>query len=362
MLELKELLAELVRHPSPSGNEAELADRCIGWLSEEGIDAQRVGDSVLARVRHGSGPSLLLNTHLDTVPIGEGWTVDPLAALWEQGRLYGRGSNDAKASVAAMMEALCAWHRDPRGEGEVWLALNAQEETTNRGMTEVLAVTGRPDGAVTGEPTGLEVVRAQAGLCIIDATWVGRSCHAAHVSRVDHDNAMLRAAAEVTSTGPYLQLEGEHPLIGVSTIAPTVFQSGDRHNRVPDSARAVFDGRLAPPHDAEACLAALRELLPSAKLDVRSARLGPVETPSDHPFVQAALDAAGRSEAIGSNTLSDMALLPGIPAIKCGPGQTARSHTPDEFILEGELVEGARFYTKLIPAALEALATQDVNR
>lgn len=356
MLELKELLAELVRHASPSGDEAGLADRCVAWLADEGIEAARVGDSVLAKARHGSGPSLLLNTHLDTVPIGEGWTVDPLGAQWSGGRLYGRGSNDAKASVAAMMHGICAWHRDPRGEGEVWLALNAQEETTNRGMAEVLAVTGRPDGAVTGEPTGLEVVRAQAGLCVIDARWTGRSCHAAHVSRVEHDNAMLRAASEMIATGPYLQLEGEHPLIGVSTIAPTILRAGDRHNRVPDSAEAVFDGRLAPPHNADACVAKLRQCLPSAEIDVRSARLGPVETEASHPFVQAALQASGRTSAIGSNTLSDMALLPGIPAVKCGPGQTARSHTPDEYVLEGELVEGARFYTEMIPAALEALS------
>jgi acetylornithine deacetylase len=125
---------------------------------------------------------------------------------------------------------------------------------------------------------------------------------------------------------------------------------------VPDRAEAVFDGRLAPPHDAGQALAALQRLLPSARLEIRSERLRPVETAAGHPLVRAALAAAGKGEAIGSPTMSDMALLQGVPAVKCGPGQSVRSHTADEYVLRSELEAGCAFYRALAPLALQALA------
>jgi acetylornithine deacetylase len=293
--------------------------------------------------------------------VGEGWTREPLAPVWEGGRLYGRGANDAKASAAAMIAAAATLAESDAWSGRVWLALNACEETSNAGMADALQHIGPVDGAVVGEPTGLEVVRAQSGLAVVVATWAGRSCHAAHVERVEHENALLLASAELARTAPHLVLDGEHPLLGKSTVVATVLRAGERHNVVPDRAEAVFDARLAPPHTAADVVRALAAAMPGAELRVRSERLRPFETAEDHPLVRAALESAGRERAIGSATMSDMALLQGVPAVKCGPGQTSRSHTPDEFVLASEVEAGEAFYSAFAPAALRALAADTLG-
>jgi acetylornithine deacetylase len=228
-------------------------------------------------------------------------------------------------------------------------------------MADVLGKIDSPDGSCTGEPTGLEVVRAQSGLAVVIAEWRGRSCHAAHVARVAHKNALLAAAEDLIATAPYLVLEGEHELLGHSTAVATVMQAGERSNVVPDHAQATFDARLSPMHRASDVVALLEKLTPRAKVRIRSERLKPIETSEDHPLVRAALAAAQKPRAIGSNTLSDMALLAGAPAVKCGPGETARSHTSDEFISASELEAGEAFYLRFIPSALEALASAKVH-
>jgi len=357
----RSLLAELVRIPSPSGDEGEAARFCADWLARRGLDVERVGNSVLARASRGAGPRLFLNSHVDTVPAGEAWTVDPWQGAWSGERLCALGANDAKASVVAMMLAIADWAANGTEEGELVLGLTEREETSNAGMGLLLEHLERPDAAVTGEPTGLEVVRAQAGLGVLEARWTGRSCHAAHVERVDHDSALFRAVRELGRLDDHHVLRGEHPLLGPSTLVATVLRAGDRHNRVPDEALAVFDARLAPPHTAGECRSFLAAALPSADVTIRSERLAPVETAADHPLVVAALAAAGRTRAIGSATMSDMALLQGIPAVKCGPGETARSHTPDEYVLASELEAGVAFYRALVPAVLSGLAARTAS-
>ncbi|MCK6449133.1 MAG: M20/M25/M40 family metallo-hydrolase [Planctomycetes bacterium] len=354
-------LAELVRIQSVSGDEASAADWTVAWCVAQKLDVERIGNSVIARVTRGRGPRLLLHSHLDTVPVGEGWTRDPYAATWEDGKLVGRGANDAKASVVAMLCSLVEFAERSDAVGEALVALTACEETTNAGMADVLARLGPPDGGFCGEPTGLEVVRAQSGLAVLIAEWHGRSCHAAHVARVPHENALHAACRELASTAPYLTLAGEHPLLGKSTTVSTVLRAGERSNVVPDRAEAIFDARLSPLHRASDVVNLLAEKLPTANLRVRSERLKPVETPADHPLVRAALLAAGKPRAIGSNTMSDMALLAGVPAVKVGPGETARSHTPNEFVLASEVEAGVRFYSRALPLALEALAAQGVG-
>ena len=356
-----ELLAELVGIPSESGSEAAAADFTTARLAAAGLDVERVGDSVLARLERGTGPTLLLASHLDTVPVGAGWTRAPLAAAWDGERLYGRGAVDAKASAAAMISAVSSLANAGDWSGRIWLALTACEETSNAGMGDVLERVLPLDGALVGEPTGLEVARAQSGLAVLIASWSGRACHAAHVERVQHENALLSASADLARTAPYVVLDGEHALLGTSTVVPTVLRAGERHNVVPDRAEAVFDARLAPPHTAADALRALERAMPSAELRVKSERLRPIETPADHALVRAALASAGRERAIGSSTLSDMALLQGVPAVKCGPGESSRSHTPDEYVLAAEVQAGEAFYRAFARAALEVLAADTMG-
>lgn len=346
------LLRDLVALPSPSGEEAALGHEVAARLERAGFAVSRAGASVIAEAGPERAPVLMLCSHLDTVPPGAAWSADPWQVEWRGDRLTGLGANDAKASVAAMMAAASVWlAAGARGGFRLRLAFNALEETTNRGMEDVLAARGLPDAAVIGEPTGLEVVRAQSGLAVLEAEWSGRSCHAAHAGRVAHDNALLKAARDLAGFPACLTLGETHPLCGVSTVAATVLTSGERHNKVPDRALAVLDARLAPGCDAEFARAETARLLPQASVRVRSARLRPFETAADHPVVRAALAAADRSAAIGSSTMSDMALLQGIPAVKCGPGRTERSHTPDEFVTLDELAAGQRFYARFLELA-----------
>ncbi len=353
------ILSSWVAIPSPSGEEGAAADFAVDLCGRLGLDCERVGDSVIARPgRTGrsedpGGPRLLFASHLDTVPAGAGWTGDPFDGTWRDGRLVARGACDAKASATAMLWA--AAHAGDALEGELVVAITAGEETRNAGMAAVLEHLGTPDAAVVGEPTGLAVVRAQAGLCVLEASWSGRSCHAAHVARVPSENALTAAARDLAAFGSWQALPGEHPLLGAGTVAATQLAAGERHNVVPDRAVAVLDARVPPPWDGPRCREFVASALPGAEVTVRSDRLRPVETPADHPLVRAALAAAGAPAAVGSSTLSDMALLHGVPAVKCGPGETARSHTPDEFVLEAELLAGCDFYTALAPAALRAL-------
>lgn len=348
----------MVQTPSTSGSESAVRELLEGFLEERGLEVERVGDSLLVTVTRGDGPTLLLNSHMDTVPAGPSWTTDPYAGHWRDGKLVGLGANDAGAALVGMIFGLLAFKESSNSSGTLQLAITACEETTNRGMEDILQRTGLPDAAITGEPTGLKVVRAQAGLAVILADWEGSSCHAAHAAHVEHTNALLLATADLAAFPKCVTLEGEHPLLGASTITCTQLNAGDRHNRVPDAARAVFDCRLAPPHAASECVELLMQHLPQAKLSIRSERLRPVETVNEHPFVLACLSAAGALNAVGSATMSDMALLAGVPAVKCGPGETARSHVPDEYVLESELLAGCDFYTRVIPQAFESLQLQ----
>lgn len=356
-LDVVGFLRELVRIPSVSGEERAIADFMFAALAKCGLEVEREGDNLLATLRRGDGPTLWYLSHLDTVPAGSGWTRDAFAGEVEGESIYGRGSNDAKASVAAMASAAAALVVDGAGiRGSLALAFTTREETDNSGMARLLERFGRPDGAVCGEPTGLAVVRAQSGLAVLKAEWDGQACHAAHVGRVAHDNALLKAARDLASLPPYLKVGDAHPLLGDSTLAVTVLEAGQRHNVVPARAEALADGRIAPPHSADDALAVLRAALPQARVSVRSARLAPFETAAGHPFVLAALAAAGKSDAVGSSTLSDMALLQGVPAVKCGPGQTARSHTADEYVTVAELRAGFEFYCRAAPRLLAAIS------
>jgi acetylornithine deacetylase len=349
------LLAELVRIPSPSGSETEVRAHLIALLESSGLNPERVGDSLLVTIRKTNGPTLLLNTHMDTVPAGPSWTADPHAGCWDSGQLTGLGANDAGAALVSMIHATLHYAADPDAIGTLQLAITACEETTNRGMEDILNHTGLPAGAITGEPTGLAVVRAQAGLGVLLADWTGSSCHAAHAAKVEHTNALLLATSELADFPQCITLENVHPLLGASTITCTQLNSGDRHNRVPDAAQAVFDCRLAPPHTAGECAELLAKRLPQATISIRSERLRPVETPNEHPFVAACLASSNADAPTGSATMSDMALLADIPAVKCGPGETARSHVPDEFILQSEVEAGCAFYARAIPACIESL-------
>ena len=337
-----ELLRDLVRIPSESGKEDAVVARVERAMTELGMTPVRSGRNVHATLGT-EGPLLLLNSHTDTVPVGEGWTVDPLGAELKDGRIYGRGSNDAKASGVAMMLGTARAYAKNPPKGRVCLALSCEEEINGKGLETLIGELPRPDAAVVGEPTGLQPAVAQKGLLILEITAKGRSAHAAHGGGV---NAIEAAAQDVLALAG-LSFERAHPALGRPSLAVTQINGGTRHNVIPDRCKLVVDIRTTPDYEPEQIAAQVGTLV-KGEVSVRSQRLRSVDTDPESAIVRAALAANPGARPYGSPTLSDWVFLKGIPTVKCGPGDSRRSHTPDEFVTVAELEAGVVFYETLI--------------
>ena len=294
---------------------------------------------------------LLLDTHLDTVPPAPGWTRDPwkVTPEGEERRIHGLGSNDAKAAVAGMVAAFLAF-KDVDLPFTLALALVEGEETKGTGtqaVLEELARRGLPlEAAVIGEPTGLDLAVAQKGLMVLELSARGTACHAAHAAALGAVNAARLLARDLVALES-VDFGAPHAQLGPITLEPTQVKAGTARNVVPAEATAILDVRTTPSLPREEIVRRIREAV-AGEVRVLSDRLLPKETPVEIPLIEAARRARPGARLYGSATLSDMALLSGPPAVKCGPGKSERSHTPDEFVLEGEVLDGARFYTRLV--------------
>ncbi len=347
------LLAALVAVPSLSGDEGAIADLLSSILRAGGVAVERAGNNLWFEIGAGR-PRLLLVSHLDTVPAGAGWTRDPHSAGWEAGRLVGLGANDAKGCVAAMTEAALGLRADSVPlAGSAVVALTAEEEVGGHGIASVRPLLGSIDAAVVGEPTGLEVCVEQRGLVILRCVARGRSAHAAHPEQ--GANAVHAAAADIARLAS--MRFGRHPRLGDTVAQVTRIDGGRALNQVPDACEFFVDLRTSPGVTAESIVERLRGEIAS-EVHVRSARYVPCATDEAHAVVRAALAAAGRERGASSRTTSDWAFLSDLPAVKAGPGDTKRSHQPDEYITRTELADGVAFYRRLIPDCLARLAAE----
>jgi acetylornithine deacetylase len=288
-----------------------------------------------------AGPTLALATHLDVVPPGEGWTRDPFTPVIEGDLLFGRGSGDAKASVAAMLYALGdLLHRPPRGRALGLFTFG--EETRDATMPAAVARIDRLDAALVGEPTNLQVAIAQRGLMMVDLVAMGDQRHAGYAGEGGFRNAITALAAELVKLDGIVS-ERVHPVLGTTTVTPTMLEAGVSRNVTPPSARAVLDIRSTPawPHDE--LEAALRARL-DCHVAVTSARLVPVETPRDSRLLAAIREVNPEVATYGSPTCSDWCFLRHLDAVKVGPGTSRRSHTPDESVDLPEVVAARAFY------------------
>ncbi|MGH2488689.1 MAG: M20/M25/M40 family metallo-hydrolase [Candidatus Limnocylindria bacterium] len=343
------LLSDLVAIPSVSGTEAALAEfveqTARGW----GLDVVR--DDTCVRIEvSGAGPgaSLAMVSHLDTVPAGAGWTRDPFTPLIEGNRLYGRGSGDAKASVAAML--LAAHDLAERGRpdaGRVLVVLGYGEETKHTSMEQAVDRIGQVDAAVIGEPTNLDVAVAQRGLMMVDLVAKGDQGHAAYASGNGESvvNAAVVLARDLVKLGSLFS-ERLHPVLGAVTATPTMLEAGVSRNVTPPVARAILDVRSTPAWTHAEIAERLRESLTS-EVVVTSQRLVPCETPDGSRLLVAAGRVRPESKQFGSPTCSDWVFLRHTDAIKCGPGTSRRSHTADEYVDLPELGAARAFYADL---------------
>ena len=347
-----DLLRQMVAIPSVSGDEAALAhfveETARGW----GLDLTRDDTGVRIEVRGcGPGPTIALVSHLDVVPPGAGWTRDPFTPVVEGTRLYGRGSGDAKASVAAM---LCAARDllDARGiDGRLLLIFGYGEETKNTTMERAVEAAGPIDAAVIGEPTNLDFAVAQRGLMMVDLLAQGDQRHAGYAADDgEFTNATLALARDL------LKLDAlfggrRHALLGATTATPTMLEAGVGRNVTPPVARAVLDVRSTPDWTHEEIAERLRESLTSDVI-VTSRRLVPCETPPASQLLATAAQLRPGARQFGSPTCSDWVFLRHTDAIKCGPGTSRRSHTADEYVDLPEVSAARVFYAELVRAYL----------
>jgi acetylornithine deacetylase len=343
----------MVAIPSVSGDEETLAGFLDETVRRWGLEVTRDDAAVRVELRgRAPGATIALVSHLDVVPPGSGWTRDPFTPVIEDDRLYGRGSGDAKAAVAAM---LCAakdlFDAGGLAAGRLLVLLGYGEETKNTTMERAVARAGPIDASVVGEPTNLDLAVAQRGLLMADLIAEGDQRHAAYATADgDFTNATLVLAQDL------LRLEDlfgsrSHPVLGHTTATPTMLEAGVSRNVTPPVAKAVLDIRSTPDWSHQEITEVLQRALDS-KVVVTSRRLVPCETPAGSRLLAAAQRVRPQATTFGSPTCSDWVFLRHTDAIKCGPGTSRRSHTADEYVDLGEVTAAREFYAGLVTAYL----------
>jgi acetylornithine deacetylase len=348
-----ELLRELVGIPSVSGDEEEIAAFIERTARQWGLDVVRDADGIRVELRGwGIGPTLAFVSHLDVVPPGPGWTRDPFLPVIEGSRLYGRGSGDAKASVAAMLYAAKdVMDSGGMDAGRLVLLFGFGEETKNTTMPSAIEKMGEIDAAIIGEPTSLDFAIAQRGLMMVDLVAQGEQRHAGYASgNGNFSNAVLVLARDLLKLD---QVFGSriHPVLGRATATPTMLESGVGRNVTPPVARAVLDVRSTPDWSHEELAEELRQSLTSDVI-VTSRRLVPCESLPGSRLLATATRLRPNAAHFGSPTCSDWVFFRDRDAFKCGPGTSRRSHTADEYVDLPEVTTARSFYADLARAYL----------
>lgn len=347
MNEYIDLLQRLIATQSFSREEHKTADIIAAYLAERGVEVERYGNNVVARHRAASAkdpaaasaaaPYLLLNSHHDTVRPGQGWATDPFTPVIADGKLFGLGSNDAGGSLVTMLATFLHLRSNAELSHNIMFAATAEEEISGTGGMELLARKGLLEGvslALVGEPTQMQMAIAERGLIVLDCESNGRTGHAA---RNEGINAIYAAVRDIEWFRTY-RFERQSSVLGPVTMTVTQIEAGSQHNVVPDSCRFVVDVRVSDVYTNEDVLEDIRERV-ECTVKPRSMRLRPSSIPLNHPIVQIA--AGMNITCYGSPTMSDQSLLPpGIASVKIGPGDSARSHTPNEYIGTDEITHG----------------------
>ncbi|MGE0441655.1 MAG: M20/M25/M40 family metallo-hydrolase [Gemmatimonadales bacterium] len=343
-----ELLTELVACPSVSGTEETIARLVEGRVRSWGLDVVNDDTGVKVSVETGRpGRHLAFISHLDVVPPGEGWTRDPFTPVVEGNLLYGRGSGDAKASVAAMLLAARDFAEAIPGDvgGTLSVVLGLGEETRNTSMGRAVGTLPPITATVVGEPTNNQAAIAQRGLMMVDLVARGDQRHAGYAADGAFTNSITKLAADLVRL-PALLAERSHPILGPATVTATMLEAGVSRNVTPPVAKAVLDIRSTPSWEHPEIAVAMRAAL-DGEVVVTSERLVPCETPVDSRLLAAARRIRPELQTFGSPTCSDWVFVRHTDAIKLGPGTSRRSHTADECVDLPEVTAARAFYRRL---------------
>jgi len=344
LLEAVALLQSLIRIPSFSKQEGETARLLESFLLSKGIQANRYLNNVWATQQNFNPalPTLLLNSHHDTVKPNKAYTRDPFDGAVEAGKIFGLGSNDAGgALVCLLFTFLHFYHRTDLKYNLLFAATAEEEISGSQGIEALLPQLPVINCGIVGEPTQMQLAVAERGLLVLDVTIEGRAGHAA---REEGDNALYKAIPLMEWFKNY-RFEKTSALLGPVKMSVTVIETENKaHNVVPSVCHFVVDVRVNECYTFEEVLEVIQQAIP-AKVQPRSLRMRSTSIAPEHPLVLAGI--ALERKMYGSPTTSDKALMP-FPTLKMGPGDSARSHTADEYIFEHELEAGIRIYRELL--------------
>jgi acetylornithine deacetylase len=341
------LLQRLVAIPSFSKEEQGTASLLYSFLQSKGVKAQRYINNVWAKNLYydDAKPTLLLNSHHDTVKPNAAYTKHPFTATVEEGVLYGLGSNDAGGSLVALLAVFLHFYGDKNLRYNLVFAATAEEEISgSNGIEALLPLLGDIDAAIVGEPTGMNMAVAEKGLLVLDCIVTGVAGHAARDEGV---NAIYKAMQDVQWFQSYGFPEVS-PLLGPVKMTVTMINAGAQHNIVPAKCDFTVDIRVNDCYTHQQIIDEVKKYV-GCDIVPRSLRLRPTSIDVHHPLVQAGLHLGLKT--FGSSTLSDKALM-SFPALKLGPGESARSHTADEFIFLHEIEEAVHIYTDILKQLL----------
>ncbi len=344
-----ELLKQLISIPSLSKEEKGTADAIQAFIEKKGQAVKRHLNNVYAVNKYfdASKPTILLNSHHDTVKPNKSYTKDPYSPIVEDGKLYGLGSNDAGASLVSLLASLLYFYDRRNLRYNLAFAATAEEEISGaNGIAALLPMLGKIDFAIVGEPTQMQLAVAEKGVIVLDCLAHGKPGHAA---REEGINAIYKAIPDINWFKDY-SFPKVSELLGPVKMSVTIIKAGSQHNVVPDICEFTVDVRVNECYTNEEALEIIKKHV-SCDVKARSLRLKSSFIPENHPIVT-----AGKSlglKTYGSPTISDRALMP-FTSLKIGPGDSARSHIADEFIYLQEIKDGIDIYIKMLDKLLTA--------
>lgn len=343
MEEYIQLLIKMIQTPSFSREEGEVANLIREFISAKGVEFETLENNTWIKNKQWEAdkPTILLDSHIDTVKPSKNWTGDPFGAEFDGKKLTGLGSNDAGASLITLMAVFFHLYEKRDLPYNLIFSASAEEEISGvKGMALLVDKFEQVDFAIAGEPTQMQMAIAEKGLIVLDCTATGKAGHAA---RDEGENALYKAIDDIQVLRNY-QFEKTSEVLGNVKISVTQINAGSQHNVVPDQCDFVIDVRTNEHFSNQEVYKIIKELIKS-EVKARSFRLNSSGISPDHPIVKKGIE-LGLS-CYGSPTTSNQALMP-YKSVKIGPGDSARSHSADEYILISEIEEGFNIYMKLL--------------
>jgi acetylornithine deacetylase len=336
------LLKNMINIPSFSKEERKVADMLERYVELQGYTPHRKDNNIwlMSPGFDAELPTIMLCSHIDTVKPVAGWAYNPHLPVVDNGRLFGLGSNDAGASVVTLLQVFFYLTQKKQSYNLIYAAVAEEEISGEKGVKSLLQELPQIDFAIIGEPTGMHAAVAEKGLMVLDCVSYGKAGHAA---RNEGDNAIYKAMDDIVWFERY-QFDKESDFLGPVKMTVTQINAGTQHNVIPDRCNFVVDIRSNELYSNEEILEIIKQNV-NCTISPRSTHLGSSATPLDHPFVERAKTL--KRKLFGSPTLSDQALLP-FSSVKIGPGDSARSHTANEYIHLKEIEDAIDIYIALL--------------